>query len=47
MLGELVRLFKQIWDADERPDARRFTVGCFVVVILALIAFSVYYGVVW
>ena len=47
MLGELLKLFKLIWDADEGPEARRFTVGCFVIVIIALIAFSAYFKFVW
>ncbi len=47
MLGDLLRLFKEIWDADERPEARRLTMGCFTVAILTFIAFSIDFSIAW
>ena len=47
MLGQLLQLVKQIWDSDERPEARRFATGCFVLLIVAFIAFSAYFKIVW
>jgi len=34
VLLELLGLFGFVWDADRRPEARRLTLGCAVVVAL-------------
>lgn len=47
MLEDLLRLFKLVWDADERPEARQLTIGCFTVLILVALAGSIYFGIIW
>jgi hypothetical protein len=41
------RFFEEVYDADRRPEARRFTVGCFLVfalVVLLIGALVKYFG---
>jgi len=35
-LDHIFDLFFAIWRADKRPDARRFTIGCFLMVLVLI-----------
>ncbi|HXQ69872.1 MAG TPA: hypothetical protein VN844_05275 [Pyrinomonadaceae bacterium] len=45
MLSPLIELFVSIYRADHRPEARRFTIGCFLIVaaIFILVGVLFYY----
>jgi hypothetical protein len=34
-LGDILELLYRLWDADDRPDARQFTLGCGAVLLIA------------
>jgi hypothetical protein len=44
MLDHFVLLFKELWNADERPEARRFTIGCFAIVLIVIAAVALWYA---
>jgi hypothetical protein len=37
LIAGILRLTQLLWDADERPEARRFTLGCGAVLIVAAV----------
>lgn len=37
--------FWAIYRADNRPEARKLTIGCFVIVLLAVVIIAVIYSV--
>ena len=41
-LRVLVELLMPVWDLDDRPDALRFTWGCLIFVIVALVGVFVW-----
>ena len=45
ILDSIVNLFMAIYRADRRPEARRFTIGCFVVVLVVVLLISLIYWV--
>jgi len=47
IIEPVARHFERIYEADRRPEARRFTVGffvCFALVVLSMGAFFKYCG---
>lgn len=44
MLDHFFLLFRELWKADERPEARRFTIGCFAVLIIVIALVAWYYS---
>lgn len=43
-MDHLILLFRALWNADERPEARRFTIGCFVVLLFVIALFGLFYA---
>ena len=43
-LDPLFSLFEEIYRADKRPEARRFTIGCFVVVLIVAVVIVVIFS---
>jgi hypothetical protein len=37
----LILLFRALWNANDRPEARRFTIGCFLVLVYFIALFSI------
>ena len=34
LLDPIIRFFEHLWEADKRPEARRFSIGCLVIMLL-------------
>ena len=44
IIGPIIDFFRQLYDADSRPEARRFTIGCgLICVALVLIVGALFY----
>ena len=44
-LGALINFFSEIYKADKRPEARKLTIGCFVVVLIVVIVIAVIFSI--
>ena len=44
-LDPLVDFFVAIYGADKRPEARKLTIGCFIIVLIVIILIGVIYSV--
>jgi hypothetical protein len=42
VLLEILWFFGVIYEADKRPEARRFTIGCGLVVMVACLVFALW-----
>jgi hypothetical protein len=45
LLEPIINFFLTIYRADKRPEARKLTIGCFLVVLVAIILIGVIYSV--
>jgi hypothetical protein len=43
IIGPISRSFQQIYNADRRPEARRFTTGCFLGLTLIILLIGVFF----
>ena len=44
LLDPIIDFFRTLYDADKRPEARKFTIGCFVVVLIVVAVIAVIYS---
>jgi len=45
LLDPIIDLFWDIYKADKRPEARKLTIGCFLIVLIAFILLAVIFSV--
>ena len=45
LLEPIIDFFYTIYCADKRPEARRLTIGCFVIVLIVAVLIGVIYSV--
>lgn len=45
LLDPIVNFFMTLYSADKRPEARRFTIGCFIVVLLVVLLIGAIYSI--
>lgn len=45
ILDPIINMFEEIYRADKRPEARKLTIGCFVVVLILVVVIGVIYSV--
>lgn len=45
LLEPIINFFYTIYRADKRPEARRLTIGCFVIVLIVAVLIGVIYSV--
>ena len=44
-LDAIVNFFLEIYKADKRPEARKLTIGCLVVVLIVVIVIAVIFSI--
>jgi len=45
LLEPIINFFVAIYSADKRPEARKLTIGCFVIVLVVVVLIGVIYSV--
>ena len=45
ILDPIINFFVAIYRADKRPEARKLTIGCFVIVMIVVTVIAVIYSV--
>ena len=46
-LDYLSNFFLRIYRADNRPEARKLTLGCFIIVVVIVVLLGVIYSIRW
>lgn len=41
LLDPIIDFFQALYNADKRPEARKFTIGCFIVVLIVFVLIAV------
>ena len=41
LLDPIIDFFCALYNADNRPEARKFTIGCFILVLVAFVIIAV------
>jgi hypothetical protein len=44
LLDPIIDFFCKLYDADKRPEARKFTVGCFHIVLIVFVVIAVIFS---
>lgn len=45
LLDPIIDFFRTLYDADKRPEARKLTIGCFVVVLILFVLIAIIFSV--
>lgn len=44
LLDPIIDFFQALYDADKRPEARKFTAGCFLIVLIVFVIIVVIFS---